>query len=157
MAGMGVCQCQFGDVVGLGGYTKVLSFQIGTDNCIQFAFPVLGTATIQQTYSRFLSIGTGGGWSTWKSIDNFGCSTPAALASLLGGVRYLGSVNSSTANSKTETGFYYHSEDIGNSLGWGMLLVLATDSAITQLDIARNGTKCRVSGSSGSDWSSWNS
>lgn len=67
-----------------------------------------------------------GTWTAWYRLDNFGCSTAADLASLLGGLINRTSLSNVDLNDITEVGVYPVTSNITNNpLGtyWGFMIV----------------------------------
>lgn len=71
-------------------YTAILNVSVDFNGRVSQILSVVGTGAgtqINECYKRVSGRG-GTSWSSWVRIDNFGCNTPAELASLLGVERH---------------------------------------------------------------------
>lgn len=67
-------------------------------------------------------------------------------------------ITSSDVDNLKKTGFYCHNTDIGNSSGFGFLMVIRvsdTNPYILQYDMGNTNVCIRMSGSGGNDWTTW--
>lgn len=101
---------------------------------------------------------SGHGFNDWQRCDNFGCSTPAALASLLGDCKHIGAVSLDTI---VKAGFYNILNTTDNPFGYGtnaiMVVYTTTDeNNFMVLQMAyRNGENPKMRWRWANTWQSW--
>ena len=90
--------------------TPYFATQSGKDNyCIQ---TVANNSVVMQREIINGAVGS------WKRTDNFGCNTPADLASLLGAFSSIGDITSTTNESDLVFGFYRFSLAANKTPSW---------------------------------------
>lgn len=111
--------------------------------------------TSGQIYHRTLHAGS---WSDWARVDNFGCSTLAALASGLGALTNNGYIEQNEDLNNANTGWYYYSSAALNkpTTNSGILItIITTNNQKVQLAFAGELMYFRTLTSS--TWGSWKS